>query len=109
MLLQAAKSDKDKARLAVLDASRSLEELLQAVKTASEENQKKKTTGHIQRRIASFSRCIVAYKEVLDVFVSAKPEYAALVWGTMKFLLTVCGSFISGPCAKETDLTRSRL
>jgi hypothetical protein len=44
--------------------------------------------------LASACRRIRSYSLVVDVLVSSHPEYAALAWGAMRFLVLVCALFV---------------
>jgi hypothetical protein len=54
------------------------------------------STKHERARkwLRSFSIRIMYYGDVLDMLAQHHPEYVALVWGTLKFVLTVRGKMM---------------
>ena len=72
-----------------MDGVGTLEELLGVVANVSKKYEAKKEASVVRNYVLAFSRKVMVYSEVVDVFVSSHPEYAALVWGTMKVFFLV--------------------
>ncbi|CAI6319249.1 unnamed protein product [Periconia digitata] len=66
-------------------AQTSIQDIVQAVKIAQDKYSAKRNT-RVWKWLTQLSARISVYGSILDVMVQHHPEYAALVWGTMKFL-----------------------
>jgi hypothetical protein len=71
-----------------------MESVLEEVRKAEEQQNKKKSSRHrFTKAVALVWTTAVnkinTFSKVIDVVVSSHPEYAALVWGSMKFLFLV--------------------
>jgi hypothetical protein len=44
----------------------------------------------VMQAISGVATTLQPYFKVVDTFVSSSPEIAALVWGTLRFIFTVC-------------------
>ncbi|KAJ4213845.1 hypothetical protein NW759_010840 [Fusarium solani] len=71
-----------------------MESVLEEVRKAEEQQNKKKSSRHRFTKAAALVwttavNKINTFSKVIDVVVSSHPEYAALVWGSMKFLFLV--------------------
>ncbi|XXG95139.1 hypothetical protein Hte_001399 [Hypoxylon texense] len=45
------------------------------------------------QRISSLASCLRPYFQVIDIFVSSHPEFAALVWGALRLVFQLAGNF----------------
>jgi hypothetical protein len=70
-----------------------VDDVVNALKDA-ESQYKGKLTGKTWKWASKLSSCIMFYSQVLDALAQHHPEYVALVWGTLKFLLVVSGPAI---------------
>ncbi|KAI8667213.1 hypothetical protein LRP88_01039 [Fusarium phalaenopsidis] len=71
-----------------------MESVLEEVRKAEEQQNKKRSSRHRFTKAAALVwttavNKINTFSKVIDVVVSSHPEYAALVWGSMKFLFLV--------------------
>lgn len=65
------------------------------VETAKKEYEDKKSQekhADMRQSLERLSARIMYYGKVMDTLAQHHPEYVALVWGVMKFVLTVCHS-----------------
>lgn len=85
----AAQTNKDIAKLDLVNGTKSLKDLQDIVTQLSSEYEEKRKSRYFRNYMVAFSRKVLNYKDVVDVFVSTHPEYAALVWGTMKLFFMV--------------------
>ncbi|KAK8114657.1 hypothetical protein PG999_006726 [Apiospora kogelbergensis] len=83
---QALGRDEDKARL--VDSTQSLYAMQEMTKRAMEKYETCQSGSEVKKWLQSFSQKVIYYSDILDVFVQHHPEYAALLWGTMKLLFT---------------------
>lgn len=88
---QANKNRKDEFKFS--DSS-TMESVLDEVRRAEEEQSKKRSSRHRFTKVMGLAwttavNKINTFTKVIDVLVSSHPEYAALVWGSMKFLFLV--------------------
>jgi len=71
----------------------SVKDVCTIVETAKKEyedrNMERKHTG-TRQSLEKLSSRIMHYSKVMDTLAQHHPEYVALVWGAMKFVLTVC-------------------
>lgn len=55
--------------------------------------------GSFRQRVVQLSERLLFYSSVIDVFVQVNPEYSALAWGAIKFVLMVHASLpVKGLC-----------
>jgi hypothetical protein len=82
-------SENDKARK-MLDSYTSIEDVRSIVEKAKinydASSEKRK---HVHKWLTRFSSRITYYGQVLDMLAQHHPEYVALAWGALKFVLTV--------------------
>jgi hypothetical protein len=74
-----------RGRLVRLGAVRDAETVMIFTAQLDRENQLKKGRG-VASRLISVLRSVQAFSSVVDTFVSSKPEFAALVWGSVNSL-----------------------
>lgn len=83
--------DSPEANAILSGPARSIEDvqsLVEAARTSYDASSKdRKALKWLRRASARISY----YGQVLDVMAQHHPEYLALAWGTMKFILIVCG------------------
>jgi hypothetical protein len=73
-----------------IDKQTSIQDVLKVAETARSDYQASQSgRGPISRWASRLPDQIMYYGAVLDVFVQSHPEYAALAWGAMKFVLMV--------------------
>lgn len=73
-----------------IDSQTSLHDVLLAVKTAQSKYEGSKAEqGAVAKWATKLPDQIMHYGSVIDVFVQSHPEYAALAWGAIKFVLMV--------------------
>ncbi|KAJ8109541.1 hypothetical protein OPT61_g7388 [Boeremia exigua] len=65
---------------------------LEQVKTHAKQRQKKRISESISR-IGKVVQNFEKYFKAVDIIIQAHPEYAALVWGAMRFLLQLASNF----------------
>lgn len=61
----------------------------------------------IATRLHSVLQSVREFSAVIDTFVSSNPQIAALIWGSVKLTIQVCGT--GNPLHKCEPLTRTRL
>jgi hypothetical protein len=66
-----------------------VEQVQKAVLAAKEKYEAKSTQSKARKWLTMLSARIMFYSKVLDALANYNPEYVALAWGAMKFLLTV--------------------
>jgi len=74
---------------AQFSSCRSPAELVESIATFSSGSEKsgfKRTTEQIE----SFSKKLQPYFDILGIFVSSNPEWAAIAWGALRLVLQVC-------------------
>jgi hypothetical protein len=64
-----------------------------AKKEYEDKNIERKHTG-MRQSLERLSLRIMYYGKVMDTLAQHHPEYVALVWGTMKFVMMVCGNLL---------------
>lgn len=73
-----------------IDNHTSLNDALLAAETARLKYEDSKAEqGAIAKWASQLPDQIMHYSSIIDVFVSSHPEYAALAWGAIKFVLMV--------------------
>lgn len=82
---------KDECKRIWLENKTDLQSVQEAVKSAKE-IWEAPTNLKARKWLARFSERVMHYGKVMDTLANYNPEYCALAWGTMKFLLMV--SFI---------------
>jgi hypothetical protein len=65
-----------------------------AKKQYEDRSREHKHTG-MRQSLERLSSRIMYYGKVMDTLAQHHPEYVALVWGAMKFVLTVCCNMVS--------------
>jgi hypothetical protein len=69
-----------------------MEDILDAVQTAQRSyNARAEPRKKVHEWLAKVSSRIMHYSQALDMLAQHHPEYVALVWGAMKFVLMVGG------------------
>jgi hypothetical protein len=64
--------------------------MVETAKRDYEEKSKEHKHTGMRRLLEKLSSRIMYYGKVMDSLAQHHPEYVALVWGAMKFVLTVC-------------------
>jgi hypothetical protein len=73
-----------------------VEQVQKAVLAAKEKYEAKSAQSKARKWLTKLFARIMFYSKVLDALANYNPEYVALAWGAMKFLLTVrCDCWIS--------------
>lgn len=70
-------------------SSTSLEDVQKAVTTAMTKYTSSQKESKVRKWLVKLSERIHLYGGVLDVFAQHHPEYVALAWGSIKFLVMV--------------------
>lgn len=60
-----------------------------AVSAAKEAYETKRSDNKAKKWLTKLSSRVLFYSSVLDMLASHHPEYTALVWGSLKFLMRV--------------------
>ncbi|KAF2107029.1 hypothetical protein BDV96DRAFT_654121 [Lophiotrema nucula] len=82
--------------LAEISSVSSIEELLQAVRALSENHFLHKSRYKTcARKITQFGQSFAPYFEVINIFVQTNPEYAGLVWGSIRLILKLGGHYVT--------------
>jgi hypothetical protein len=82
-----------------LFANGSAEELLQLAQRCDAEHEKRSRSRRWAGSFTSAMKGLERYFKVIETVVSSHPEIAALVWGGMKFVITVrVFMFLTCPC-----------
>jgi hypothetical protein len=66
-----------------------MQQVQQAVNTAKKVYEARPQQSKARKWLAKFSERVMHYGKIMDTLANYNPEYCALVWGTMKFLLMV--------------------
>lgn len=66
-----------------------MEEVQRAVVAAKEKYESKAQQSKVRKWVTKFSERMMHYGNVMDSLANYDPQYVALVWGVMKFLLMV--------------------
>ena len=74
----------------ILSSHTKIEDINDSVNKAKEKYERLSKEKNVQRWLRAFSARIMYYGQVLDVLSQHHPEYVALAWGTVKFVLMVC-------------------
>ena len=74
----------------ILSSHITIEDIKDSVNKAKEKYERLSKEKNVQRWLRAFSARIIYYGQVLDVLSQHHPEYVALAWGTVKFVLMVC-------------------
>ncbi|KAF8466383.1 hypothetical protein BDZ91DRAFT_725301 [Kalaharituber pfeilii] len=72
----------------------SIDEVYRCAKEIQEQQKKKGLTRNLQR-LKPYIEGLTQYAKVIDVFVQAKPEIMALVWGSTRFILQIASAHLS--------------
>lgn len=91
-LFQDTLSEDDRDRIWVRDKS-SLKDVQNAVNNAKKVYLARSNENKAGKWLTKLAQRIMHYEKVMDTFANFHPEYCALAWGTMKFLLMVCWCF----------------
>lgn len=67
----------------------SAEDVLEAVAAMQTKYEKSRVENKVQERLQKFTNVVHYYGNIMDVLAQHHPEYVALAWGAMKFLLVV--------------------
>ncbi|TGZ81576.1 hypothetical protein EX30DRAFT_249358 [Ascodesmis nigricans] len=68
--------------------SKAFEQMVAEIEREQEAARKSKV-GRVTERLARFFENVSKMKDVVDTMVSSNPQYSALVWGGVKFLMMV--------------------
>jgi len=66
-----------------------MHQVQQAVNAAKEAYEARSQQSKAHKWLAKFSERVMHYGKIMDTLANYNPEYCALAWGTMKFLLMV--------------------
>lgn len=80
---------KDARKVNTVNSSQSIDDVRRSVTTAMEKYSMAHKDSKVKQWLVKLSERIQIYGGVLDVFAQHHPEYVALAWGSIKFLLTV--------------------
>ncbi|TKA77497.1 hypothetical protein B0A49_00787 [Cryomyces minteri] len=80
---------KDESKRKWLRGKNTIQDVQAAVLEAQSRYQAKSEQSKIRTWLASLSARLMHYAAVMDVFAQIHPEYAALAWGTIKFLFII--------------------
>lgn len=83
----------DKRKVDVLRSKQSLQEVQDIVTQSMAKYEERNKDSKARKWFERFSKKIVFYGNILDVFVEHHPEFVALAWGAMKLVFTVFISF----------------
>ena len=61
----------------------------QAINEAKRKYQARAQQSKVRKWIIRLSERVMHYSKIMDTLAQHNPEYTALAWGTMKFILTV--------------------
>jgi glycogen debranching enzyme len=67
-----------------------VDEVLATIQSAQANYAKRRDGSQARESLTQLSEKLMFYTGVMDVIVNQHPEYTALAWGAMKFLLIVC-------------------
>lgn len=76
-----------KQREWVIDSN--FESVLASVEEARVYYEERKDESKVRKALAQLSEKLYSYSGIMDVLLQQQPEYSALGWGAMKFLLLV--------------------
>ena len=88
------RGDRKKETSSWLGKTSSLDDVLEAIRSAENKyTAKKESHSRVRSTFSSWwtkaAVKIVHFRDIIDTFVSSNPEYVALAWGTIKFLFMV--------------------
>jgi hypothetical protein len=66
-----------------------MHQVQQAVNAAKEMYEARSHQPKVRKWLGKFSERVMHYGKIMDTLANYHPEYCALAWGTMKFLLMV--------------------
>jgi hypothetical protein len=85
----------------------SVKDVVAVVETAKkdyEDNSRQQKHADMRQSLERLSSRIMYYGKVMDTLAQHHPEYVALVWGAMKFVLMVCQTMLKPPLRlRHTD------
>lgn len=67
----------------------SMDDILQTVDGARKDYEISRSNGKLKQKLTKFAGLLHHYGTIIEVFSQHHPEYVALAWGAMKFLLVV--------------------
>lgn len=82
--------NKDPRKLGSIHAASSLEDVYTVVFAALERYESRRKETATRDCLVRLSQRVHLYSGILDIFAQHHPEYVALAWGSMKFLIIVC-------------------
>ncbi|KAL6895108.1 hypothetical protein GGI43DRAFT_411863 [Trichoderma evansii] len=85
-------SEAERTRYAVVASPEDLLNSIKHLEFLSQKHQRTKL-GRVLKCIEVFNARLSPYFAVVDTSVSSNPQYAAIVWGILKFVLQLAGSF----------------
>ncbi|KAH7363721.1 hypothetical protein BKA66DRAFT_444640 [Pyrenochaeta sp. MPI-SDFR-AT-0127] len=80
---------KDARKVGIARSSTCLADVQSAITTAMRKHRSAQKESKVRKWLVKLSERIHFYGGVLDVFAQHHPEYVALAWGSIKFLITV--------------------
>ncbi|KAI0543843.1 hypothetical protein F4679DRAFT_567068 [Xylaria curta] len=83
-----SKLSRDKRQVDFLESKQNLQEIQDIVAQSMARYEDQKNGSKARKWLGSFSKKIMFYGNVLDVFVQHHPEFVALAWGAMKLVFT---------------------
>jgi hypothetical protein len=83
--------------------TKSLGDLDHAIREIEEQQANRKSLRNMQK-VRPFLNALEQYSQVIEVFVNAKPDMLAFIWGPIKLCLQVKHSVLYFPLAHTEDL-----
>ncbi|KAF2195112.1 hypothetical protein K469DRAFT_3844 [Zopfia rhizophila CBS 207.26] len=77
----------DERKRESVDKATSMEDVLKTVAAAQTIYENSKQDSKMRERLRRFTKVVHYYGNIMDMLVQHHPEYVALAWGSMKFLL----------------------
>ena len=102
----AAELTQDPRKAAIAYSAASLRGVQDAVAQSLNQYQTQRKGSKAHRWLEKLSQRIHFYGGIVDVYAQHHPEYVALVWGSIKFLLTVCALYSLCAFWQRTDKPR---
>ena len=80
----------DESKRSWLDEKSNIDEIQDAVCAAQKAYESKRGDNKLRKWLSKLSARVLFYSTILDTMAQHHPEYVALAWGSIKFLLRVC-------------------